>query len=250
MTVLRAPPPILCRMAMSPDDVAACQALRYACFHDGAGLDADHFDTLSDHVMIEREGVLVCTLRLRVLPDGADFSETYTGGFYDFGPLPGPTIEVGRFCVAHGAFSSDVLRLAWAAITQRVDANHITHLFGCASFAGTDPVAYADAFGVLQAKHLGRMTIVPKTADNTRFFDIIAAENDPRRALQQMPPLLRSYLGMGGYVSDHLVVDHTLGTLHVFTGLDIAAIPAARVRSLRALAAQTQGLHMGPLRTT
>ena len=110
MTVLRAPPPILCRMAMSPDDVAACQALRYACFHDGAGLDADHFDTLSDHVMIEREGVLVCTLRLRVLPDGADFSETYTGGFYDFGPLPGPTIEVGRFCVAQGAFSSDMAR--------------------------------------------------------------------------------------------------------------------------------------------
>ncbi|MCO4848081.1 MAG: GNAT family N-acetyltransferase [Yoonia sp.] len=250
MTVLPATAPILCRMAMSADDVAACQALRYACFHGGTGLDADQFDVLSDHVMVERDGVLVCTLRLRVLPDGADFSGTYTGGFYDFGPLKGPTLEVGRFCVAQGAFSSDVLRLAWAAITQRVDACNISHLFGCASFAGTNPVAYADAFGVLQAKHLGRIKIAPKATDNKKLSEINSADHDPRLALQQMPPLLRSYLGMGGYVSDHLIVDHTLGTLHVFTGLDIATIPVARARSLRALAAQTEGLHMGPLRTT
>ncbi len=250
MTVLRATAPILCRMAMSPDDVAACQALRHACFHGGTGLDADQFDAFSNHVMVERDGVLVCTLRLRVLPDGVDFSGTYTDGFYDFGPLAGTTLEVGRFCVAQGAFSLDVMRLAWAAITQHVDAHDIAHLFGCASFAGTDPAAYADAFGALQAKHLGHMKITPKAADNKKLSDISEADHDPHRALQQMPPLLRSYLGMGGYVSDHLVVDHTLGTLHVFTGLEIAAIPAARVRSLRALAAQTQGLHMGPLRTT
>jgi putative hemolysin len=50
-----------------------------------------------------------------------------------------------------------------------------------------------------------------------------------------MPPLLRSYLAMGGWVSDHAVVDRDLGTLHVFTGLEIGAIPAARARQLRAV---------------
>ncbi|MFT5066212.1 MAG: putative hemolysin [Yoonia sp.] len=250
MTVLQATAPILCRMAGSADDVAACQALRHVCFHGRAGLDADQFDALSDHVMVARDGVLVCTLRLRVMPDGADFSGTYTGSFYDFGPFAGPTLEVGRFCVAKNAFSSDVLRLAWAAITHYVDAHQVTHLYGCASFAGTDPIAYADAFGALQAKHLGHAKVTPKAIDNKKISEIIVYDHDPRRAMEQMPPLLRSYLGMGGYVSDHLVVDHTLGTLHVFTGLDIDAIPAARVKSLRALAAQTQGLHMEPLRST
>ena len=47
-------------------------------------------------------------------------------------------------------------------------------------------------------------------------------------------PLLRTYLSMGGRVSDHAVVDSQLDTLHVFTGLDIAAIPAARAKLLRA----------------
>jgi L-ornithine Nalpha-acyltransferase len=53
-----------------------------------------------------------------------------------------------------------------------------------------------------------------------------------------MPPLLRSYLAMGGWVSDHAVVDRDLNTLHVFTGLEIRAIPEARARRLlRAVAA-------------
>ena len=30
---------------------------------------------------------------------------------------------------------------------------------------------------------------------------------------------------MGGWVSDHAVVDRQMNTLHVFTGLEIAAIP-------------------------
>ena len=51
-----------------------------------------------------------------------------------------------------------------------------------------------------------------------------------------MPPLLRSYPAMGGWVSDHAVVDRDLNTLHVFTGLEIAAIPPARVKALRAVA--------------
>ena len=50
-----------------------------------------------------------------------------------------------------------------------------------------------------------------------------------------MPPLLRSYLLMGGRVSDHAVVDHAMNTLHVFTGLEISAIPESRKKLLRAL---------------
>ena len=49
-----------------------------------------------------------------------------------------------------------------------------------------------------------------------------------------MPALLRTYLGMGGWVSDHAVIDRTLNTLHVFTGVEISAIPKSRARLLRA----------------
>jgi putative hemolysin len=59
---------------------------------------------------------------------------------------------------------------------------------------------------------------------------------DLKAAMRHMPPLLRTYLMMGGWVSDHAVIDRQMGTLHVFTGVEIRAIPAARARMLRALA--------------
>jgi putative hemolysin len=58
---------------------------------------------------------------------------------------------------------------------------------------------------------------------------------DMANAMKAMPPLLRSYLRMGGWVSDHAVVDRDLNTLHVFTGLEIGAIPSARARTLRTI---------------
>jgi L-ornithine Nalpha-acyltransferase len=51
-----------------------------------------------------------------------------------------------------------------------------------------------------------------------------------------VPPLLRTYLLMGGWVSDHAVYDRQMRTMHVFTAVEIAAIPPARVRLLRAVA--------------
>jgi putative hemolysin len=63
----------------------------------------------------------------------------------------------------------------------------------------------------------------------------ITAKPDLVRANAAMPPLLRSYLMMGGWVSGHAVIDRTMNTLHVFTALDIGAIPPARKKLLRAL---------------
>ena len=59
---------------------------------------------------------------------------------------------------------------------------------------------------------------------------------DAKTAMRKMPPLLRTYLVMGGWVSDHAVVDRQMNTLHVFTGLEIGAIPPARKKLLRAVA--------------
>jgi len=70
-----------------------------------------------------------------------------------------------------------------------------------------------------------------------RFAKRLRRKPDHKRAMGRMPPLLKTYLMMGGWVSDHAVVDAKMGTLHVFTGVEIAAIPASRKRLLRATAA-------------
>jgi hypothetical protein len=54
-----------------------------------------------------------------------------------------------------------------------------------------------------------------------------------------MPPLLRTYLMMGGWVSDHAVIDKKMNTLHVFTGLEVSIIPEGRKQLLRAVPLRT-----------
>ncbi len=231
-------------MARTDADVADCQRLRHQFFGGTGGIDADAFDALSQHVMVEQDGQLVCTLRLRVFPVGGNDIDTYTGGFYRFGPFDGPALEIGRFCIGHTMQPAHVLRLAWAAITRAVDNNRISDLFGCASFAGIDPTAYADAFGLLVRQPHSNVNVTSQHIDKMMLSDLAHGNPDMKKATGQLPPLLRSYLGMGGYVSDECVVDHALGTVLVFAGLRIADIPAARAKSLRAIADQTQGLHM------
>jgi L-ornithine Nalpha-acyltransferase len=94
---------------------------------------------------------------------------------------------------------------------------------------------YRDAFAMLKERHLapGRWRPRVKAPDVFRFARRLRRKPDARRAMLTMPPLLRSYLAMGGWVSDHAVVDRDLNTLHVFTGLEIRAIPEARARRLR-----------------
>jgi len=75
-----------------------------------------------------------------------------------------------------------------------------------------------------------------KAPDVVRFVAPPCKISDEKQAWASLPPLLRSYLAMGGWVSDHAVVDENMNSLHVFTGLDISAIPPARARLLRAVA--------------
>jgi len=232
------------RFAEDDRDVAAALALRARIFRDGRD-DRDEVDAICRHVLVEEQagGRPVCTFRLLPLSDGSAISRSYSARSYDLGALerlPGPMVELGRFCILPEEVGNpDVLRVAWGAMTGYVDAQGVQMLFGCASFGGTDAARYLDAFALLRDRHLAPKRWLPrvKAADVFRFARGLAApaRPDARRALSTMPPLLRSYLAMGGRVSDHAVVDRDLGTLHVFTGLEIAAIPPARARLLRAV---------------
>jgi putative hemolysin len=232
------------RFAETGADRAAALALRAACFRGGAP-DGDGFDAACRHMLVEeaRTGRLVCTFRLLPLEDGAEIGRSYSAQHYDLDALTdfdGPMVELGRFCIHPEARDPDILRVAWGAMTAHVDAEGVQLLFGCSSFSGTEADRYRDAFALLRDRHLAPNRWLPrvKAADVIRFARARAAPRIPdlRRAAQAMPPLLRTYLAMGGWVSDHAVVDRDLGTLHVFTGLEISAIPPARARLLRAVA--------------
>ncbi len=57
-----------------------------------------------------------------------------------------------------------------------------------------------------------------------------------KKAFLNMPPLLKAYLSMGAWVSDHAVIDFNMKTLHLFTGVEVSKIPKKRKQFLRNLA--------------
>ncbi len=232
------------RFASNGADITAAQKLRYALFHSGDGLDTDEFDEICQHVLVEEidTGKLVCCFRFLPLADGSEISRSYSAKYYDLSALTayeGAMVEMGRFCVHPDHKDSAILRVAWSAMTTYVDEHKVDMLFGCSSFHGTDAETHMEAFALLKDRHLAPKHWLPRVKAPKVFQ--FAKKLKPKTpnlklAMRAMPPLLRTYLVMGGWVSDHAVVDPEMNTLHVFTGVEINRVPKGRARVLRARA--------------
>ncbi len=234
------------RVAASPDDIERAQRLRHAAFIAATGAaprsgerDTDDHDALCRHVLVEDAAAdLVCTFRMLPMEGGAEIGSSYAARHYGLAALEafeGPMMEIGRFCIRPGVTDPDVLRVAWGAIARMVEEADVRLLFGCSSFRGTEPGDYEDAFALLSERHLAPRRWLPRVKAPQVFrFGRRRRRPDPQRAMRTMPPLLRFYLTLGGWVSDHAVIDRDLDTLHVFTALETKAIPAARAKFLRA----------------
>ncbi len=232
------------RFAQDADTVLNAQRLRHRAFHRTAanGLDCDAFDDRCRHVVVHHRqtGQMVGCFRIMICQAGADIAQSYSAQYYDLTNLQGyvgPIAELGRLCVDSDTGDVDVLRAAWAGLAQIVDHYGLNLLFGCASFQGTDPTPYHDCFRLLYDNHAAPAAYVPcvKSANVVGFAALSDHAPDLRRAQTSMPPLLRTYLLMGGWVSDHAVIDPDMNTLHVFTAVEIGKIPPARRRLLRAM---------------
>lgn len=237
------------RLASGEEEIAASQKLRHLAFRSARGLsspdgvDQDSFDAGSRHMLVLEEDEIVASYRLNILSRD-EVLTCYTANHYDLRPLaafPQPMVEMGRFCLHPERHDPDILRLAWAAMAMVVDDCKAGLMFGCSSFSGAEPSRHMAALAGL-VPHIGPDAWRPRPMGGERVDLFGLASLGPRQqALQGTPALLRTYLGMGGWVSDHAVLDRELDTLHVFTAVEVAKIPAARASALRLIAAQSMG---------
>jgi len=225
------------RLADGLQDMDAALMLRQLCFRAGqARSDLDRFDAACRHVLVTAGGGVVACFRVQKFAKAQSLSDSYAAQFYDLTPLepqPRPMLELGRFCLHPAHTDPDILRLGWAALTRLVDDTRAQLLFGCSSFPGADAHKHLSALGHLAHHHLGPETIRPQRRAPESIDLRLLADTTHTPPL---PPLLKTYLSMGGWVSDHAVLDRDLDTTHVFTALAIAAIPPARARALRLIA--------------
>jgi len=225
------------RLAVSADELDAVQALRYRVFYTEMGArpeaatrlsarDSDEFDAIADHLLVvdhdlgEGPDSVVGTYRLVRQDAAAKLGRFYSAGEYDISRLedfPGELLELGRSCTAPAYRSRAVMQILWRGIAAYVFHYGIELMFGCASLHGTDPDALAAELTYLHANHLAPAAIRPRALEH-RYVAMDRCDPgrlNPRQALMRLPPLVKGYLRLGGFVGDGAVIDHQFNTTDI-----------------------------------
>ena len=109
------------------------------------------------------------------------------------------------------------MQLLWRGIAAYVFQNKIELMFGCASLPGIDPDALAMELTYLYHNHLAPAAIRPRALPH-RYIEmrrLDREEIDARAALNRLPPLIKGYLRLGGFVGDGAVIDPQFNTTDV-----------------------------------
>ncbi len=225
------------RIAVSAAEIDAVQALRFGVFYQEMGAradahtlaaarDQDEFDRVADHLLVIDHALgagprgVVGTYRLIRREAAARVGRFYSGGEYDISKLiafPGRVLELGRSCVHADYRNRAVMQLLWRGIAAYVFHYGIDLMFGCASLPGTDPDALAPELTYLFSRHLAPPELRPRALPG-RYVEMQRMPPDAvdqRQALVQLPPLIKGYLRLGGFVGDGAVIDRQFNTIDV-----------------------------------
>ncbi len=224
------------RLAESDREIDAVLALRYRVFYDemraqpsrearALRRDIDRFDAVCDHLLVvDREisggASVVGTYRLLRRDHAAKTGGFYSAGEYDISRItsfPGGILELGRSCVDAAYRTRATMQLMWQAIATYVFHYDIALMFGCASLSGVEPSALAVPLSYLYHYHLAPPALRPRALDHL-YVDmrlLSADETDPKSAVAELPPLIKGYLRLGGFVGDGAVIDHQFNTTDV-----------------------------------
>jgi putative hemolysin len=224
------------RLARDTSEIQAAQALRFSVFNlelnEGlseslaTGLDADPFDGVCDHLVVEHvpTAMIVGTYRLQTgLTAGANlgYYSEQEFDFVPFEPIRGELIELGRACVHQQHRNLVVLGLLWKGIADYAREHGGRYLCGCSSITSQDPVVGASAYADLCRKHLveARWRTKPLPAFDCPLDHL--AEESPK-----IPKLLRAYLSMGAKICGPPALDRQFKTIDFLTLLDMNAMSA------------------------
>tara|TARA_Y100000588_G_scaffold371646_2_gene443213 strand:- start:292 stop:1074 length:783 start_codon:yes stop_codon:yes gene_type:complete len=217
------------RLADGESDIDAAQSLRYRVFYEemtaqpsdemaAKKRDFDRFDVYCDHLLVidkdrpSGTDQVVGTYRLlrRSIADRHD--GFYSPWEYNIDRVlenPGELLELGRSCVEAPYRNRATMTLLWRGIAAYVMHYEVPLMFGCASFQGIDPNAHKLTLSYLYHFHMAPEDIRP-VAQPEHFVEmnrISKEEINTHAAIRSIPPLIKGYLRLNGFVGDGAVID-------------------------------------------
>jgi putative hemolysin len=218
------------RLAVTAADLQAAQALRFEVFNleldEGlvqsydTGLDADPFDAVCDHLIVEdtSDGAVVGTYRMQTGQRAAVGLGYYSAREFDFTPfepMRAQILELGRACIHQKHRSFAVLNLLWKGIGTYARDQGARYLIGCSSFTTQDAAVGAAAYQRLTS-HLvpERWRTQPVPAFACPLLPIAAEA--PR-----IPRLLSAYLAFGAGICGPPAIDREFRTVDFLTWIDV-----------------------------
>lgn len=227
------------RLARSQEDIRAAQRLRYEVFVEelggtgpmvdhGARLEQDRFDPFFDHLLLVdgvKNGAIAGVYRLLRDDMAAKAGQFYSEDEYDIGKLRATgrrLMELGRSCVAAEYRGGPAMYHLWNGLAAYVSEHSIELLFGVASFHGTDPVKLAEPLSLLYHRHLAPEPLRARAqAEHYQEMNLMPEDQiDRRRAMLQVPALIKAYLRLGGYVGEGAYVDEAFNTTDICLIMD------------------------------
>jgi putative hemolysin len=224
------------RLARNLSEIRAAQRLRFSVFNlelqEGlaesklTGLDADPFDAVCDHLLVEHlpTAEIVGTYRLQTGTTASNRIGYYSAQEFDFRPfepIRSELIELGRACVHREHRNLIVLGLLWKGIAQYARNREGRYLCGCSSLTSQEPVVGASAYAELYRQNLAPLPL--RTQPLPAFccsLEHLAAEPP------KIPKLLRAYLAVGAKICGPPALDRRFKTIDFLTLLDLEAMPA------------------------
>lgn len=235
------------RLAQSELDLRAAQRLRYEVFVEELGancagadhenrLESDALDPHFDHLLLidrsadpESLNHVVGVYRLLPHERAEALGRFYSDDEYDLTALRQSgrkLVELGRSCVHADHRRGAAMLLLWNGLGEYVLERGIEIMFGVASFHGTDIDTHAEALSWLHTHHLAPPELRVRTRpEHYQPLDLRAPETlDRKRALAAIPPLIRAYLRLGGFVGDGAFIDRDFNTTDVCLIMDTSAM--------------------------
>jgi len=235
------------RMAQTASEIDSAQELRYKSFYEEMGAtpsahaaatrrDSDKYDEYCDHLLLldharKNKNPVVGTYRL-IRKQAADkCGGFYSSSEYDVSRLtsyPGEILELGRSCIDSEYRTGPVMQLLWRGLGLYIARHNVSLMFGCASLPGTDIENLKVPLSYLYHHHLAPPALLTKALPERyvdmkllprEAFDPNAAfeslKLDSRSGNNSLPPLIKGYIRVGGFVGDGAVIDHQFNTTDV-----------------------------------